>query len=163
MGSLTLEEKTVTTTSKSTLITSSGKEKSFRSVWIFVIISVLIIAVIAVVLFLIKYIRKRLCDSEQPNRRHKEAVFSNIENVEGDAKYAYYESEPSIEIEDDENTCLIPRKVEDIEYQTSGQTLSQRFSQSESAVNKARLRASTKSMIQRFTKVRSEPVAFNSG
>lgn len=33
-------------------------------------------------------------------------------HLKGDAKYAYYESEPSIEIEDDENTCLIPRKVE---------------------------------------------------
>lgn len=179
-GSLTLEEKTVTTTSKSTLITSSDKEKSFRSVWIFVIISVLIIAVVAVVLFLIKYFRKPLYDSEQPNRIPKEAVLSNIENVEGDVKYACNESEPSMEIEDDEITCLIPRKVEDIEYQTSDQTLSRRFSKSESAVNnieyillnqsmcqpddqEVRLRTSTKSMSQRFTKVRSEPVAYNSG
>lgn len=181
--SLAPEEKTITTTTttrKNTLITNNGseKEKSFRSVWIFVIIAVLIIAVIAVVLFLIRYFRKPLCHSKQPNRKRNEAVNSNIENVEGGVKCVYIESEPCMEIEDEEMTCLIPKKVEDMQRSSSDQSLSRRFSKSESAVNNLqyrpsnesmrqpvdqdiRQRTSTKSMSQRFA--RSDSAAYKKG
>lgn len=178
-GSLAFEEKTITTTSKNTLITtnSSGQEKSF-SVWIFVFISVLIIAVVAVVSFLILYFRKPLCHSKQPNRKRNEAVNSNIENVEGGVKCVYIESESCMEIEDEEMTCLIPKKVEDMQRSSSDQSLSRRFSKSESAVNNLqyrpsnesmrqpvdqdiRQRTSTKSMSQRFA--RSDSAAYKKG
>nr|XP_034315328.1 uncharacterized protein LOC105348132 isoform X2 [Crassostrea gigas] len=179
-GSLGFEEKTKTTTSKSTLITtnSSGQEKSFRSVWIFVIISVLLIAV---VLVLIICIRKTMCHRKQPNRKHNEAVFSNVENGEGDVKCVYIKSEPCMENEDEEMTSLIPKKVkfeQDIQHSSPDQSLSRRFSQSESAVNNIqnsasrqsmrqpvdqdiRRRTSTQSMSQRFA--RSDSAAYNKG
>lgn len=177
-GSLAFEEETKKTTSTDTLITGSGQEKSFHSIWIFVIISVLIIAVIAVVLFLIRYFRKQLCDSKQPNRKRNEAVFSNIENVEGGVKCVYIERELCMEIEDEEMTCLIPKKVADIQHSSSDQSLSRRFSQSESAVNNIqyrpsnqsirqpvdqdiRRRTSTQSMSQRFA--RSDSAAYKKG
>lgn len=174
-GSLAFEEKTITTTSKNTLITtnSSGQEKSF-SVWIFVFISVLIIAVVAVVSFLILYFRKKLSHSKQPNRKHNEAVFSSIENVEGGVKYVYIDSEPCMEIKDEEKTCLIPQKIEEIQQSPSNQSLSRRFSQSETAVNNIqyrpmrqpvdqdiRRRTSTQSMSQRFA--RSDSAAYKKG
>lgn len=175
--SLASEEKTKTTTSKNTLITtnSSGQEKSYHSVWIFVTISVLIIAVVLVLIICIRKQRK------QPNRKHNEAVSCSVENGEGDVKYVYIESEPCMEIEDEEITCLIPKKVEveqDIQHSSSDQSLSRRFSQSESAVNNLqdrassqslrqpvdqdiRRRTSTHSMSQRFA--RSDSEAYNKG
>lgn len=178
-GSLGFEEKTKTT-SKSTLITtnSSGQEKSFRSVWIFVIISVLLTAV---VLVLIIYIRKTLCHRKQPNRKHNEVVYSSVENGEGDEKYVYIESEPCMEIKDEKMTCLIQKKVEveqDIQHSSSDQSWSRLFSQSESAVKNIqdrvlsqslrqpvdqdiRRRTSTQSMSQRFA--RSDSAAYNKG
>nr|XP_034315327.1 uncharacterized protein LOC105348132 isoform X1 [Crassostrea gigas] len=240
-GSLGFEEKTKTTTSKSTLITtnSSGQEKSFRSVWIFVIISVLLIAVVLVLIICIRKtmchrkqpnrkhneavfsnvengegdvkcvyiksepcmenedeemtslipkkvkfeqdIRKPLCHTKQPNRKHNEAVFSNVENGEGDVKCVYIKSEPCMENEDEEMTSLIPKKVkfeQDIQHSSPDQSLSRRFSQSESAVNNIqnsasrqsmrqpvdqdiRRRTSTQSMSQRFA--RSDSAAYNKG
>lgn len=152
-GSLSFEEKTKTTTSKNTLVTTngSGQEKTFRRVWIFVIISVLIIAVVAVALVLIIYIRKPLCQTKQPNRKYNEAVFSSVENGEGDVKYVYIESEPCMEIKGEEMTCLIQKQVEveqDIQHSSSDQSLSRRFSQSESAVNNLQDRASSQSLRQ---------------
>eukprot|EP00105_Crassostrea_gigas_P032650 XP_011455748.1 PREDICTED: uncharacterized protein LOC105348132 [Crassostrea gigas] len=144
-ASLAFEEKT--TTVKNTLITTngSGQKKSFRSVWICVFISVLIIAV---VLGLIICIRKH---RKQPNRKHNEAVSSSVENGEGGVRYVNIESEPCMEIEDEERTCLIPKKVEveqDIQHSSSDQSLSRRFSQSESAVNNSQDRPSSQSLRQ---------------
>lgn len=127
----------------------SGQEKTFLGVWIFVIISVLIIAV---VLVLIICIRKTLCHRKLTNRTHNEAVFSSVENGEGDEKYVYIEREPFIQIEDEEMTCLIPQKDEleqDIQHSTSDQSLSRRFSQSESAVNNIQDRPSSKRLRKR--------------
>lgn len=179
-GSLAIEEKTITTTSKNTLITTngSGQEKSFHSFWSFVIISVLILAF---VLVLIIYIRKTLCHRKQPNRKHNEVVYSSVENVEGDEKYVYIESEPCMEIKDEKMTCLIQKKVEveqDIQHSSSDQSWSRLFSQSESAVKNIqdrvlsqslrqpvdqdiRRRTSTQSMSQRFA--RSDSAAYNKG
>lgn len=177
-GSLAFDEKT--TTSKYTLLTTngSGQGKSFHSVLIFVIISVLIIAV---VLVLIIYIRKTLCHRKQPNRKHKEVVYSSVENVEGDEKYVYIESEPCMEIKDEKMTCLIQKKVEveqDIQHSSKDQSWSRLFSQSESAVKNIqdrvlsqslrqpvdqdiRRRTSTQSMSQRFA--RSDSAAYKKG
>lgn len=179
-GSLSFEEKTKTTTSKNTLVTTngSGQDKTFRSVWIFVIISVLLIAVVLVPII---YIRKTLCLRKQPNRKHNEVVYSCVENGEGDEKYVYIESEPCMEIKEEKMTCLIQKKVEveqDIQHSSSDQSWSRLFSQSESAVKNIqdrvlsqslrqpvdqdiRRRTSTQSMSQRFA--RSDSAAYNKG
>lgn len=56
-----------------------------------------------------------------------------------------------MEIEDEEMTYLIPKKVEgeqDIQHSSSNQSLSRRFSKSESAVNNIQYRPSHQSMHQ---------------
>lgn len=130
----------------------SGQEKSFRSYWIFVIISVLIIPV---VLVLITCIRKTMCHRKQPNRKHNEAVFSNVENGEGDVKRVYIKREPCMENEDEEMTSLIPKKVkfeQDIQHSSSDQSLSRRFSQSESSVNNIQDRPSSQRLRKRSSR-----------
>lgn len=149
--SLATEKATKTTTSKNTLVTNngSGQEKTFRRVWIFVIISVLIIAV---VLVLIICIRKTLCHRKLSNRKHNEDVFSSVKNGEGDVTYLCIESESCINIEGEEMTCLIPKKVEfehDIQHSSSDQSLSRRFSRSESSVNNIQDRNSSKRLRKR--------------
>lgn len=152
-GSLAFEKKTETTTSKNTLVTTngSGQEKTFLGVWIFVIISVLIIAVV-LVLIICTCIRKTLCHRKLTNRTHNEAVFSSVENGEGDVKNVYIEREPFIKIEDEEMTCLIPQKDEleqDIQHSSPDQSLSRRFSRSESSVNNIQDRPSSKRLRKR--------------
>lgn len=153
-GSLAFEKTTKTTTLKNTLVTTndSGQKKTFRRVWIFVIISVLIIVV---VLVLIICISKTLYHRKQSNKKHNEVVFSNAENGEGDEIYVYIESEPYMEIQDEEMTCLIQKKVEfeqDIQHSSPDQSLSRRFSQSESSVNNIQDRPSSQRLRKRVSR-----------
>lgn len=181
-GSLTFEGNT--TTPKDILIIT---KESDRVKFTHMFLTFVFILALPIACFLVpfsRYIREQHWHSKQHNRKHNEVVLRSIEkDEEGGVKYTYIKQKSTIEMEDEETTCLIPRKVEDeqnMQHSSSNQSLSRCLSKSESAVNNLqysglnqpesvrqpfdqdiRQRTSNQCMSQRFA--RSDSAAYNKG